>query len=593
MDRFQQRLTKTNSKTSVNEEVGMPINLDSKVKVLPLTDVNRTLNVNDQFNKERQSSFVYRLIATTTALFNNVLFDLTTWGTLNNLRDESLPPNGILPVDSSGDSFDIQDITFEESIDKNINLRDGWYGNLNTINLTNDKGNIFTQFSPQANTFSFIPKNTSGVLSDNWKIKITYPSSIDDSHYVVINGLIIVDKFLSVVGGKNMLGLITPVKHGLSQGEYVDITGLNAGYTNKTYRVVKTGDNLGDLSEYAFVIDVEKTPSSNIGTDSVITTQTRMRRVVSGEFSKYYFRRFEAITDLDDYELYPLAFAKGFYNDKKSQIAFNQDIDVGNLTDNLGRPLSELYYTFVKTDSDGVFTKVKSGLDVPFLETLNVSTPSSPNNAFTAIGDINRIHNGGSTPVVSHNPLDTDVTTSQNIFYGDVAEYNRYEVTEHILGEVKHRFNSINREASSSILIKDRVSGGIPTKVTTTSLLLGPRYEGYTYKPHHLIKIRNFSNFIEQGDSSTIGIPSYAEDLGDGRYLWRDFMDIGYNDGQGLLDYPFLNGSHYIHNNICINGRRQDPFNKYNLYYNTFPRDIYGEEADNGDFKTNNGGDDC
>ena len=47
MDRFKQRLTKGDSKISVNEELNQPINLESKVKVIPLTDVNRTLNVND------------------------------------------------------------------------------------------------------------------------------------------------------------------------------------------------------------------------------------------------------------------------------------------------------------------------------------------------------------------------------------------------------------------------------------------------------------------------------------------------------------------------------------------------------------------
>ena len=584
MDRFKQRLTKGDSKISVNEELNQPINLESKVKVIPLTDVNRTLNVNDQFNKERQASGIYRLIVTTITLLNNVLFDLSTWDTLNVLKDTSIAPSGIL--------------TFEESIEQNINVRGGWYGNLNKINLTNTDGAVFTQFSPKADKFSILPERVGTTLTDNWKVKITYPKTIDDSHYVVVNGLIIIKKFLSIVGGRDMLGLTTPVKHGLKQGEFVTISGLNAGYTNKMYRVVKIGDNKGDLPEYNFVIDVEKTLTSNISTDPVISSQTRMKRTVSGKESRYYYRIFHELTDLDDYELYPLAFANNFYNDKKSQIAFNQDIDINGLTDNLGRPLSELYHTFVKTDSNGTFTKVKSGLEIPFFDELNVQTPTAPNNAFAAIGDINRIHNGGSTPVVSHSPLDVDVQPSQTTYYGDVAEYNQYEVTEHILGDVHHRFNSVNREISKQIVVTDTVVVPItPTTgvnvPTTRTIQLGPRHEGYTYKPHHLIKIRNFSNFIEQGDDSTIGIPSYAEDLLDGRYLWRDYMDIGYNDGQGLIDYPFLNGANYIHSNVCINGRRQDPFNNYNLYYNTFPRDIYGEEADNGDFKTSNGGDEC
>jgi hypothetical protein len=61
----------------------------------------------------------------------------------------------------------------------------------------------------------------------------------------------------------------------------------------------------------------------------------------------------------------------------------------------------------------------------------------------------------------------------------------------------------------------------------TTNIDLGPRQEGYVYKPHSLITIRSLSSYIEQGDTSVVGIPDYATDLGDGRFLWRDILDIG------------------------------------------------------------------
>ena len=55
--------------------------------------------------------------------------------------------------------------------------------------------------------------------------------------------------------------------------------------------------------------------------------------------------------------------------------------------------------------------------------------------------------------------------------------------------------------------------------------------------------------------------------MGDGRYLWRDLLDIGVFDGGELLDYPFTNGAHYIHQNYCFMTMRQDPFSLYDLYY--------------------------
>jgi hypothetical protein len=165
--------------------------------------------------------------------------------------------------------------------------------------------------------------------------------------------------------------------------------------------------------------------------------------------------------------------------------------------------------------------------------------------------------------------LESDVLISDSDFFGDVVSYNRFDVREIILGEVRHRFNTPNRE-----------NGGTVTDPTGNEppITMGVRNEGYFYKPHHLIKIRDFSNYIEQGDSSTAGIPDYAEELGDGRWLWRDLLDIGFSDTSNTpLDYPFLNGCHYIHQNYCFPIRRQDPFGQYGLYYVGFPRDSFGE----------------
>jgi len=40
------------------------------------------------------------------------------------------------------------------------------------------------------------------------------------------------------------------------------------------------------------------------------------------------------------------------------------------------------------------------------------------------------------------------------------------------------------------------------------------------------------------------------------------------NDGQEeTLNYPFLNGAHYIYQNFCFPVRRQDPYGQYDLYY--------------------------
>jgi hypothetical protein len=92
-----------------------------------------------------------------------------------------------------------------------------------------------------------------------------------------------------------------------------------------------------------------------------------------------------------------------------------------------------------------------------------------------------------------------------------------------------------------------------------------------------LIKIRQFSNYIEQGNSFTIDIPSYAVKLDNDRYVWRDLVEIGFIQlGEDVLDYPFVNGRHYLYNNFCFNLKRQDPFGLWELYYGQYPADPIG-----------------
>ena len=177
-------------------------------------------------------------------------------------------------------------------------------------------------------------------------------------------------------------------------------------------------------------------------------------------------------------------------------------------------------------------------------------------------------------PFPSHVPLENVVSISNLDFYGDLVEYNTNEVKETILANVSHRFNTANRETTAPFAYVSTIGAFS----AATSINLGPRQEGYFYRAHHLIKIREFSSYVETGDQFTEGIPDYAVSLGDGRYLWRDILDIGFNESNAkTLDYPFLNGCHYMYDNYCFHVRRQDPFDNWGLFYGKFPADPIGE----------------
>lgn len=569
------RLNNASSQTSVNEDSFVKLNLESNTNPLPVGEVENVINLGEQFNKERQASPYYRLTGTFNTLFNNVLFNTSgtnSWSTFNlpKFRDITFPPNATTVGELNRDEGDL---TYEESVKKFLKEDNGWFG-YNDPDVDNDALCVFTDMEPNRDLFCLSPKN--GIK--NWEVTITYPVKVgnfpgDIFNPLVANGLILVSVEQTLIGDRTMITLTTPVKHGLSQGDTVRLDNLSTN--NGSYTVIRVGKDNGDFKDYSFSVDIGVPVTlSNAGNPA------RMTRIVGGRASVYYIRRFKKVNvrgnteiENDDYEVFPLAFSQTIYEDKVPKYVFNEDIDVSGLVDNLGRPISELYVTLMKTSSDGIFTSTKSGIKMPYIDEVGSNL---------GIPDINRINDSAGSNI----PLDEDVNIEQDEFYGDVAEYNVLEQEEKILGDVYHRFNTVNRITSNGGVTQPDYDGG-------STIDLGIRHEGYQYKAHHKIKIRDYSNYIEQGLQTTLNKPSYASRLGDGRFIWRDLLDIGVNDGQGeTLDYPFLNGCHYINSCFTLALERQDPFNFYGIQHTPFPSDVAGNLVDD-NFITNRSEDAC
>jgi len=574
-NRLKYKLRESSSKNDVNQDTFIKVGFGGERKVLPVGEINHVVDVGAEFAKERNKSKIYRLQGTVQPLFSNPLMNVTTkpsFYSLNNVTanftygsvSNFTPPetgNGLdvffakyfvkdqTSSDASPSIFQNSigklDLTYKDSLNTYLQENQGWFGFTNP-DISKSGFCNFIDIEPTRDRFDL---NSS--IDKNWQLTVTYPYDSDDTHHVVNGGLLIVSAAAVEVGGIPMVALSTSTQHGLENGDRVRLTGMTASY-NGDHTVKRLGLNNGDYLANYFVIDVKP------NTLGIINSTGRMKKLVNGEPSRYYLRKFKKILLKDDYEMYPLGFSRTIFNDLNYQFIINEDIDVGiddsgvEIRDNLGRPLSELYITFIKTDSDGMFGPLKSGLDLEFIE---------GNLTDTKISNVRRIHDGPAswTGFDSHITLPNEgniygsTFNTKDWFYGDVVEYNKFTLRETKLADVLHRFNTVDREnANASRLAK------------------GPRREGYLYKPHYLFKIREFSLYIEQGDEKTGGIPDYREYLGvnDGRYLWRDLLDIGVYDGEGEeLDYPFTNGAHYIHQNICLMTKRQDPFGQYDLYY--------------------------
>lgn len=581
INRIQKRLNIETSKKAVNLDGFIKINLESSRTLIPTNEINKIVNVDEQFNKERQKTPFYRIIGTINPLISNPLFNLNddkmvdkfTWAGFNtfDFLDATYPHDN--------DNSDDGDFIFPTAIGTFLKENDGWFGYYEP-DLTKPKLCSFFDMEPKRERFSFLPDNNPFVSNTivekvkNWELTITYPKLSDKTHNMVKGGLLIVDVLPATVGSKNMVAFGLPCLHNLNIGDTVRITGTS-GY-NGDFTIVRLGLDNGDLQPYYFVIDLPNTGS--------ISANSRMKKIVNGLESEYYFRKFRKIKtknspviETNDYETYEAAFSQNIFSDVITQFVFNEDIDVSDLTDNLNRPLSELYLTIIKTDSNDLFTNISSGIEAPFISNLN---SSDKNTYLRDLPIINKIHNGGNLPFPSHTPLEINVTIndnnngpSNNDFYGDLVEYTNATLNETVLAVVSHRFNTINRETKATLKYNDKLGS-----TTTKTIDLGPRQEGYFYQPHHLIKIRDFSNYIEEGDINTVDLPKYAINLGDNRYLWRDLLDIGINESdEKSLNYPFLNGAHYMYQNYVFNLRRQDQFGVWGLYYSNFPADPLGK----------------
>jgi hypothetical protein len=574
-NRIKQILNSATSKIAVNTDTSLKIKLEGTSKLLPPDEMDRILNVDEQFNKERQESPYYRILGSINLNVSNVLFNLDDSG-----YSDLYTWKGFNYQDPSNQFYRFYEPIYSKAI-KNLKEKNGWFGYYNSGILTNTLLN-FNHMEPKPRRFSFVPDNKpyhnpNGAQVKNWEITITYPHSSDKTHQMVSGGLMIIEAVPVTVSTKPMVAFGIPCLHNLSVGDVVRINGTS-GYDGD-HIVIRLGLDNGDLKDYYFVVDLQPT--------GIVSGNSRIKKLIGGVESEYYFRIFKKIEtrnnitiDKSDYDIYKLAFSENVYADENAQYVFNEDISVKDLKDNLGRPLTQLYITFIKTSSgvspNELFGSVSAGIETPFIAQLNNSDVLP---YLLDIPVINKIHNGGSLPFISHNPLTTNVNINNNMFYGDLVEYNNNLLVEDVLAVVSHRFNTLNRESAPSVTYNTSLGNtqtNTPALTTTTSL--GPRQEGYFYNAHYLVQIREFSDYIEQGDEKTEGIPDYATNLGDGRFIWRDLVPIGFNQtNDSPIDFPFLNGCHYIYNNHCFYVRRQDPFDNWNLFYNKFPADPIGD----------------
>jgi hypothetical protein len=238
----------------------------------------------------------------------------------------------------------------------------------------------------------------------------------------------------------------------------------------------------------------------------------RFSKVVSGFECEYYFRKFKKIinnitSDIPKSNINKLAFTNTIYGDEVSQIVYTDDIDIANLRDNLGRPLSSIYLTFFKNNSGykqwyGVngYNDISSGIASEAVEyshcfgklncAFRLSNESIVDTTHQNSICINNIDSGNQYKgldmfTLNNNrpcpcphdeihydkcPIGTLVSTIDNdgvenmqvvldesgemyvgdrYFYGDLCAYSSLKLEEKSIQQIEFRFNTAQRESNS------------------------------------------------------------------------------------------------------------------------------------------------
>lgn len=310
------------------------------------------------------------------------------------------------------------------------------------------------------------------------------------------------------------------------------------------------------------------------------------KKVVNGVECDYYVRVFEKVPNFknasavtsSEYDIYKndseliheyqdkkydfeshvsrLAFAKNIYGDDVGEIVFTDDIDISNLIDNLGRPISTLYIMFFKSNkgykewygfypekyiekiidinSDNVTYSHCFGMLTCGYETSDESICNSDIDSIYTINNIGESSQGISISKLNKGRGDYyhDTEIAYDVdkkFYGDICCYDGYNIVEESIQPIMHRFNTAQRESSKSlsnefyqkfnydnIIYDDYDINQDFTIKTDVVKNVNQKKEGYYYKPFYPIEIKTFGslNSVSPDFLKIIGIKKYDGENG-------------------------------------------------------------------------------
>ena len=359
--------------------------------------------------------------------------------------------------------------------------------------------------------------------------------------------------------GSGVIRLECVAPHGLTQGEYVE---LSLSYRNSNiFEVYNLGNGNFGSDVYIFnILNIGFT--GNTFNNGVTGTFKRVINPDNMETkSKYYIRENKVLTNVDDLIVTKAGFEKNVFSEEMKfefssitpnkvsrisqktssnayDITSSYDLDFSNLRDNQKRPITEIYLTAIFRGFSGYFNQPNNNVGLKQGWEFNIT--KTPN----AWWDLNNTNSNTNIPVSGYTKTSGTTKTfyyNQNlkiddVIDGDFCEWNDYEQLERVISNY-HQKIKYNQN------------------VFQTTNNYSTNSPGFYYKAHNPMTIRVFSDYVETGDVNFVEqVPQWSFfSSSDQEFRWRDLYTYGFIDNLGRgVDYPYLNTSQYPFTDIVF-----------------------------------------
>ena len=587
------------------QDLNLSVKLENDETLIREGDKDIVLNLADLFNDERNKSINYKIYGKIKMVFRNMYSGFTEYNPL--LKN--------LYLTGDGTGSDIGFVPYNEfAFLRNDVLREV---------STPSSGSVIS-----APTVSILPNNryighTSTTVIEapykNWNMYLTYVYGQDTGftmnytlsdqtnyNFVAGNGIP-----FRVTTGDTYITLTSPVEHGMSQGEYIilsggtytSFSGITTGKTFYTIPITPSTeqfrtfyiDNIGDenYNSEKYVINILRSEFTSGTTLSSVVLGRRCKDIndISGTTSTYYVHKHKTLTTIDDYILDKVGFESSIFEDERKILFenplqendilvernrqesllfdFKKTFTLSGLTNNLNYTPTEVYVSMIFRNENGFFDyPPKIGYKFNFHDSWidNQFDGSTSREVFSGTTTPTRTFTGNTSGYTFTGGNLTGLTKG-TILTGAFVEYNRNEIKERIISETFHKFSHIKKTSDARNLFNHNQDQPSFYSGATTGNTVG-----YYYQPHYRVKLRELSPYIENSKldasqpNTLINLPENAfYDEKEKLWKWRDVYDHGFLDQEGNgTNFPFMNNMHYVVKNINFYLRNEKSYTNKN-----------------------------